>query len=127
MSITVTPALHESVKAALGADLLSSTEEHGQLIVTITADRIVPVLTRLRDDPALLLEQLIDVCGVDYPDRVQRFEVVYSLLSGNRSLAAAIDARHLSLPIYLPHLWYDFRKWRAHAGRTTCVQRCPGC
>ena len=79
--MTVTPEFQEAVNAALGADLLASTVEHGQLIVTVPAERIVPVLTTLRDDPGFLFEQLIDVCGVDYPDRPKRFEVVYTLLS----------------------------------------------
>jgi NADH-quinone oxidoreductase subunit C len=81
MSLTVTTEFHDAVNAALGADVLTSLVEHNQLIVTVPAASIVSVLTRLRDDPAFLFEQLIDVCGVDYPDRPQRFEVVYSLLS----------------------------------------------
>jgi NADH-quinone oxidoreductase subunit C len=81
MSMSVTPEFQEAVNAALGADLLASTVEHGQLIVTVPAERIVSVVTTLRDDPKFLFEQLIDVCGVDYPDRPQRFEVVYALLS----------------------------------------------
>ena len=39
------------------------------------------VLTVLRDDPKLMFTQLIDICGVDYPDREKRFDVVYHLLS----------------------------------------------
>jgi NADH-quinone oxidoreductase subunit C len=81
MSLTVTTEFHDAVNAALGANVLTSVVEHNQLIVTVPAASIVSVLTRLRDDPAFLFEQLIDVCGVDYPDRPQRFEVVYSLLS----------------------------------------------
>jgi len=81
MSMSVTPEFYEAVNAALGADLLASAVEHDQLIVTVPAERIVPVVTMLRDDPQFLFEQMIDVCGVDYPDRPQRFEVVYSMLS----------------------------------------------
>jgi NADH-quinone oxidoreductase subunit C len=81
MSLSVTPEFQEAVNAALGADLLASAVEHDQLIVTVPAERIVSVVTTLRDDPKFLFEQLIDVCGVDYPDRPQRFEVVYALLS----------------------------------------------
>jgi NADH-quinone oxidoreductase subunit C len=81
MSMSVTPEFQEAVNSALGADLLASAVEHGQLIVTVPAERIVSVVTTLRDDPRFLFEQLIDVCGVDYPDRPQRFEVVYALLS----------------------------------------------
>ncbi len=45
------------------------------------AGAIVGLLTTLRDDPALKFEQLIDLCGCDYPERPKRFDVVYHLLS----------------------------------------------
>jgi NADH-quinone oxidoreductase subunit C len=73
--------LLDDIKAAIGPDIVASSVEHGQLIVIVPAARIVPVMAALRDGPSLLFEQLIDVCGVDYPDRAQRFEIVYSLLS----------------------------------------------
>jgi NADH-quinone oxidoreductase subunit C len=41
----------------------------------------VDVLTKLRDDAACRFEILIDICGVDYPARPNRFDVVYHLLS----------------------------------------------
>jgi NADH-quinone oxidoreductase subunit C len=78
---TVKPEFHEAVAGTLGADVLSSEILNGQSIITVARERIVAVLTRLRDDPAFLFEQLIDICGVDYPDRPLRFEVVYNLLS----------------------------------------------
>jgi NADH-quinone oxidoreductase subunit C len=78
---TVKPELHDAVVAVLGTDVLSSEILNGQSIVTVARDRIVAVLTRLHDDPDFLFEQLIDICGVDYPDRPLRFEVVYNLLS----------------------------------------------
>jgi NADH-quinone oxidoreductase subunit C len=86
MSMSVTSEFHDAVNAALGADLLASSIEHDQLIVTVPAERIVPAMTLLRDDPRFQFEQLIDVCGVDYPDRPQRFEVVYALLSVSLNL-----------------------------------------
>ncbi len=39
------------------------------------------MLTYLRDDPACQFVVLIDICGVDYPEREKRFDVVYHLLS----------------------------------------------
>ena len=45
------------------------------------ATSIVEVLTLLRDDPGCKFEVLIDICGVDYPERKERFDVVYHLLS----------------------------------------------
>jgi NADH-quinone oxidoreductase subunit C len=73
--------LLEQTKAALGGDVLSATIEHGQAILIVKRDRIVAALTKLRDASDFQFEQLIDICGVDYPDRPERFEIVYSLLS----------------------------------------------
>jgi NADH-quinone oxidoreductase subunit C len=53
----------------------------GELTLTVRADAIVPILAFLRDDAKCLFKQLMDVCGVDYPDRERRFDVVYHLLS----------------------------------------------
>jgi NADH-quinone oxidoreductase subunit C len=47
----------------------------------VRASAIVRVLSFLRDEPTLQFRQLIDLCGVDYPEREQRFDVVYHLLS----------------------------------------------
>ena len=54
---------------------------HGELTVLVERDHIEPVLRFLRDDSQCLFETLIDICGVDYPERAERFEVVYHLLS----------------------------------------------
>ncbi len=53
----------------------------GELVLWAKRGEIVPVLTLLRDDPFCRFAQLIDICGVDYPSRPERFEVVYQLLS----------------------------------------------
>ncbi|MBO1325856.1 NADH-quinone oxidoreductase subunit C [Acetobacter sp. TBRC 12305] len=55
--------------------------EKGELVVRTTRDHLVPFLTLLRDDPRYRFEQLMDLCGVDYPQRPERFDVVYNLLS----------------------------------------------
>jgi len=54
---------------------------HDQLILWTNADGVVRLVTFLRDDSNCLFKLLVDVCGVDYPDRAERFEVVYNLLS----------------------------------------------
>lgn len=53
----------------------------GQLTLNARRDAIVSVLEFLRDDPECEFKMLVDVCGADYPDRVERFDVVYNLLS----------------------------------------------
>jgi NADH-quinone oxidoreductase subunit C len=57
----------------------------GELTLVVARDQIARVLTELRDDSNCLFEVLIDICGVDYPERPQRFEVVYHLLSPRRN------------------------------------------
>jgi NADH-quinone oxidoreductase subunit C len=52
---------------------------YGELTVTVQANRIVEALTQLRDK--FEFQQLIDLCGVDYPERARRFDIVYHLLS----------------------------------------------
>jgi NADH-quinone oxidoreductase subunit C len=53
----------------------------GELTVTVAANEIVPLVRFLRDDPRLAFINLTDVCGVDWPQREKRFDVVYHLLS----------------------------------------------
>ncbi len=52
-----------------------------ELVLTVPAHEIVPVMTFLRDNRPCLFRCLIDICGVDDPERARRFEVVYHLLS----------------------------------------------
>ena len=53
----------------------------GELTLTVDPSRIVDALKFLRDDPAAQFVSIIDISGVDYPEREKRFEVVYHLLS----------------------------------------------
>ncbi|MBV9995504.1 MAG: NADH-quinone oxidoreductase subunit C [Caulobacteraceae bacterium] len=58
---------------------------HGELTLHAPAHRIAPLLAYLRDAPELEFQQLIDLCGADYPQRERRFDVVYHLLSLTRN------------------------------------------
>jgi NADH-quinone oxidoreductase subunit C len=73
--------LGEHVATGLGASVLAKTIAHDELTLDIARDKIIEVLTFLRDDPKCRFEVLIDVCGVDWPAREERFDVVYHLLS----------------------------------------------
>ncbi|MBN8996925.1 MAG: NADH-quinone oxidoreductase subunit C [Rhizobiales bacterium] len=53
----------------------------GELAVTVPAEGIVAFLRFLYDDPKLRFVNITDICGVDYPQREKRFDVVYHLLS----------------------------------------------
>jgi NADH-quinone oxidoreductase subunit C len=68
--------------ASAGSDAVSGTEiAHGELMITAHAESIARLLTFLREDGNCKFELLVDLCGVDYPEREKRFEVVYNLLS----------------------------------------------
>lgn len=53
----------------------------GELILTARRDAIIDTLRFLRDDPKCQYEMLIDITAVDWPERAERFDVVYQLLS----------------------------------------------
>ncbi|MBN9247605.1 MAG: NADH-quinone oxidoreductase subunit C [Hyphomicrobium sp.] len=74
-------ALQEIAQAAAGDALRQAVISFDELTITVARDDIVEVLTKLRDDPKCQFEVLIDICGVDYPERAERFDVVYHLLS----------------------------------------------
>ena len=88
----------EQILASLGGALSEHHSRFGELTVTVGRDDIVTVLTKLRDDPAFLFEVLIDICGVDYPAREDRFDVVYHLLSPRKNqrirLKVTTDEEH---------------------------------
>ena len=61
-----------------------------ELTVTVRRDDILEVLKVLRDDANCQFKQLVDVCGVDYPEKETRFAVVYNLLSLTHNLRIRI-------------------------------------
>ena len=73
--------LGDYVAEALPQEVLGTEVEFDELMVRARRDLIVKVLTFLRDDVNCRFQQLMDLCGVDYPEREKRFEVVYNLLS----------------------------------------------
>jgi NADH-quinone oxidoreductase subunit C len=62
----------------------------GELTLLAKAERIVDVLTFLRDDPGCQFICFTDLCGADYPEREKRFDVVYQLLSPKMNLRARV-------------------------------------
>ena len=72
-------ALAEQARTVAGVQ--SASVEHGELILTARADAIVDVLRTLRDDARFSCQQLMELCGVDWPERAERFDIVYMLLS----------------------------------------------
>lgn len=75
--------LAAELKALLGADLLEHVFTVDEDSITVTRDAIAGVMIALRDN--LEYQQMMEIAGVDYPDRAERFEVVYHLLSVTRN------------------------------------------
>jgi NADH-quinone oxidoreductase subunit C len=74
-------SLAEHVSAALPDAVISTEIRGGELCCLVQRDALTGVLRFLRDDPKCAFSVLCDICGVDYPNRPLRFEVVYNLLS----------------------------------------------
>jgi NADH-quinone oxidoreductase subunit C len=74
-------SLGERIAADLKGRVTGYSLAWGELTLTAEAQAIVEILTYLRDDPECRFVCFIDICGVDYPEREKRFDVVYHLLS----------------------------------------------
>lgn len=77
--------LYDSMPQLLGRDFIAAEFLKGELVVTVRREAIARVLMTLRDEPRASFKCFIDLCGVDYPERAERFEVVYFLLSLNHN------------------------------------------
>lgn len=91
---------------------------YGELTVTARADKIVAILTGLRDEAHYKFVQLIDICGVDYPERAMRFDVVYHLLSLKHNIRIRIKVQaddEVPVPsvvgVYPSANWYEREVW----------------
>jgi NADH-quinone oxidoreductase subunit C len=110
--------LGDHVAASLPQDVVETAIQHGELIVTVQREAVVRVLSFLRDDPKCLFKLLADICGVDYPDRVERFEVVYNLLSLklNQRIRVKVmtdeeQAVPSATPVYSAAGWFERETW----------------
>ncbi len=78
-------SLGEKIAAGLTGEVVDFTVAFDELTVRARAPSIMKVLTYLRDEPDCRFVSFIDICGVDYPERENRFDVVYHLLSPYRN------------------------------------------
>jgi len=73
--------LKDHIESQLGDAVNSCEIVNGELNIDARRAEIVKVISFLRDDPICKFSSLIDICGVDYPSRERRFDVVYHMLS----------------------------------------------
>ncbi len=110
--------LGEYVGAALPVDGAEISAAGDELVLAVPAAELERALTWLRDDPQCLFEMLVDICGVDYPERARRFEVVYNLLSlrHNQRIRVKLSAdAETPVPsavgVYSAAGWYEREAW----------------
>ena len=71
----------DAARAAIGAALVDAYDLVDEISLVVERTALYDAMIALRDDPALQYQQLMEIAGVDYPDREERFEVCYHLLS----------------------------------------------
>ncbi len=75
----------DAARAALGGMLLDAVDKVGEVALHVRREDLYDAMIALRDTPGLAYQQLMEIAGVDYPDRAERFEVVYCMLSLTRN------------------------------------------
>jgi NADH-quinone oxidoreductase subunit C len=107
-------AFGQSLGDALPGAVHSHAVAVGELTIEIESPEIARVMTYLRDDPACEFKILVDICGVDWPKREKRFDVVYHLLSLTKNMrlrvrvqAGADEAVPSIVAIYPAANWFE--------------------
>lgn len=75
----------DAIGAALGDMLVDIQEAVGEISITVHCQALNDVMCVLRDTPGLAYQQMMEIAGVDYPGRPERFELCYHLLSLTRN------------------------------------------
>ena len=73
--------LKDHIESQLGEAINGASIENDELNIEARRAEVMKVISFLRDDPICKFSSLIDICGVDYPRRERRFDVVYHMLS----------------------------------------------
>jgi len=97
--------VREDLSKALGSMLVEAHEAHGEILLTVARESVADALRLLRDEHEY--QQLMEIAGVDYPDRAERFEVCYCLLSVTRNHRVIVKtSTDETLPVpTVTHIW----------------------
>jgi NADH-quinone oxidoreductase subunit C len=108
----------ESIRDGMGAIVTDLSIVGDKLVAIVDREDIAKLLVFLRDDVNCQFKQLMDICGVDYPERPQRFEVVYNLLSlvhNNRVTVKVMLDDNSSIPsvskVFSSADWWEREIW----------------
>ncbi|PBN44434.1 NADH-quinone oxidoreductase subunit C [Sphingobium sp. D43FB] len=103
--IATIDGIAQEIEALLGSMLIETVDHADELTFTVLRDALPQALTLLRDQAHY--QQLMEIAGVDYPDRPERFEVVYHLLSVTRNHRVRVKvSTDEDMPVpTVTHLW----------------------
>ncbi|MBM3598323.1 MAG: NADH-quinone oxidoreductase subunit C [Alphaproteobacteria bacterium] len=110
--------LGDYVAGALPRDVSGVSVAHDELTLDVPREALLRVLTFLRDDSNCQFKALMDVCGADYPEREQRFDVVYNLLSVKHNQRVRVKVRTdedtpvpSATAVFSSAGWYERETW----------------
>ncbi|MEL4377419.1 NADH-quinone oxidoreductase subunit C [Brucella cytisi] len=102
------------IKERLGDAIEEAKLAYGELTLSVPAASIISVLTFLRDDVQCQFVNLTDISGVDYPQRVKRFDVVYQLMSPRQNLRIRVKVQAdedtlvpSAVPVFVGAEWFE--------------------
>jgi NADH-quinone oxidoreductase subunit C len=112
----------ERLRAKFGDAVVETHSEFGDDTAVVRAERWNEICAWLRTDPAMSFDMLIDLCGVDYPDREPRFEVVLHLYSVEKRHRVRLKARvgdaegngaelHTITDVWAGANWFERETW----------------
>jgi NADH-quinone oxidoreductase subunit C len=106
------------VAGQLRSDILKREIRYGELMITVRRSALVGALKMLRNDANCQFQLLVDISGVDYPERDERFEVVYNLLSLKQNLRIRVKVtttEDIPVPsvaeVFPAAAWYERECW----------------
>ncbi len=110
--------LGEYIGLALADALIDSETRRGELMLRVRRESIVKVLTYLRDDQNCQFKQLMDLTAVDYPEREERFDLVYNLLSlkQNHRIRVKVSTDEATMVasatgVFSSAIWFEREVW----------------
>lgn len=110
--------LKEYLSTSLAVECEDASIAYQELTLHVLPQYLLKVLRFLRDDPQCLFKVLVDVCGVDYPERIKRFDVVYHLLSLKQNMRIRVKVATdettpvpSAVSVFLSAGWYEREAW----------------
>ena len=108
----------DRIQKSMGTHIDAVEFKKDELCVVVKPASIIPFLTFLRDDSTCRFTQLVDVCGADYPERPQRFDVVYNLLSVTQNVRVRVKVRtdedtpvDSVVSVFKSAIWFEREAW----------------